>query len=102
MRWVIDHPETQSYDWILNHHLGDRDADHWLRACRHSPSFIDVSAAIAIPWSWDHLANQGERGNYAKSLDAWYAPNGWTRSAPTAPLEDGRRSTACRPAEGLR
>ena len=29
--WVLGHPETQTYDWILNHHLGDREPDHCLR-----------------------------------------------------------------------
>ena len=80
IRWVIDHPETQSYDWILNHHLGDRDADHWLRASSSlAESFIDVIGRyIAIPAETRDRIRlvKANVGNYAKkSLDAWYAPH---------------------------
>lgn len=79
IRWVIDHPETQSYDWILDHHLGDRDADQWLRVSSLAESFIDVVGRhLAVPAdACDRIrtvsANVGPYAN--KSLDAWYAPH---------------------------
>jgi len=79
IRWVIDHPETQSYDWILDHHLGDRDADHWLRASSSlAESFIEVIGRdIAIPAEAQHRIRliSANVGTYPKKrLDAWYAP----------------------------
>ena len=79
IRWVIDHPKTQSYDWILNHHLGDRDADHWLRASSAlAESFIDiVGRHVEIPGAARERIHtlSANVGPYAKkSLDAWYSP----------------------------
>jgi hypothetical protein len=78
IRWVIDHPKTQSYDWILDNHLGDRDADHWLRASSSlASSFIDVIGRhVEIPETTRERIHtlSANVGPYAKkSLDAWYA-----------------------------
>lgn len=40
--WVLGHPDTQTYDWILNHHLGDREPDHCLRVSDLGASFVSV------------------------------------------------------------
>jgi hypothetical protein len=42
LHWVLSHPETQTYDWILDHHLGDREPDHFLRVSDLAASFLDV------------------------------------------------------------
>ena len=78
IEWVIEHPESQSYDWILDNHLPDRDADHWLRVSSLADSFVEVVGRyVEIP------ADALERirtisanvGSYAKKgLEAWYAP----------------------------
>jgi hypothetical protein len=40
--WVLAHPENQTYDWILDHHLGDREPDHFLRVSDLAESFLSV------------------------------------------------------------
>ena len=42
LHWVLEHPETQTYDWILNRHLGDREPDHFLRVSDLGASFLEV------------------------------------------------------------
>jgi hypothetical protein len=39
---VLEHPENQSYDWILDHHLGAREPDHFLRVSDLAASFLAV------------------------------------------------------------
>jgi hypothetical protein len=78
IRWVIEHPESQSYDWLLDHHLGDRDADHWLRVSSLAESFLEVVGRyVEIPPDARERIRSisANVGPYAKkSLDAWYAP----------------------------
>lgn len=40
--YVLSHPEQQSHDWLLDHQLGDREADHWLRVSELAESFLEV------------------------------------------------------------
>ena len=76
-RWVIEHPDTQTYDWILNHMLGDRDADQWLQVSRLPESFVEVIGRH-VPISDEARARIGtlaaNRGTYEKGLARWYEP----------------------------
>jgi hypothetical protein len=50
LHFVLEHPEQQSYDWILDNHLGDREPDHFLRVSDLGASFLDVVGRYhAIP-----------------------------------------------------
>lgn len=42
LHYVLEHPETQTYDWILDQHLGDREADHYLRVSDLAESFLET------------------------------------------------------------
>jgi hypothetical protein len=42
LHWVLEHPQNQSYDWILDHHLGEREPDHYLRVDDLGRSFLEV------------------------------------------------------------
>jgi hypothetical protein len=50
LHFVIEHPQTQSYDWHLDHFFGAREADHWLRVSDLADSFVRVIGRyVAIP-----------------------------------------------------
>jgi hypothetical protein len=50
LHYVIEHPQTQSYDWHLDHFLGARDADHWLRVSDLAESFlVEIGRYLPIP-----------------------------------------------------
>jgi hypothetical protein len=76
-RYVIEHPDTQSYDWILDNHLGDRDADQWLQVSRLAASFVE-GIGRHLPISDEARARIGtvtaNRGTYEKGLARWYEP----------------------------
>jgi hypothetical protein len=42
LHYVLEHPETQTYDWILDQHLGKREADHYLRVSDLAASFLET------------------------------------------------------------
>lgn len=42
LHYVLAHPETQTYDWILDQHLGSREADHYLRVSDLAESFLEA------------------------------------------------------------
>lgn len=77
VEYVIGHPESQSYDWILDNHLGDRDADHWLRVSDLAGSFADVIGRY-VEISDEARARIGtvtaNLGTYEKGLARWYEP----------------------------
>jgi len=87
IRGVVERPDTQSYDWILNHYLGDRDADHWLRVSSLAQSFIEVIGAY-VPISDAALGRIGaisaNVGTYAKE-DQWYEPGVLTQLYANCP-----------------
>ncbi len=77
LRYVLEHPETQTYDWIINHYLGDREADHWLNVTSLAPSFIEVIGSYhpVPPRAHEAIrAIQANVGRYEKDPTAWFTP----------------------------
>lgn len=77
LHYVIEHPQTQSYDWHLDHFFGAREADHWLLVSDLADSFVRVIGRfVAIP---DGVAEtirdvRANVGGYdrAQDLSRWY------------------------------
>lgn len=75
VQYVVEHPDTQSYDWILNRHLGDRDADDWLRVSCLAESFVDVigrHVAISEEARARVATISANVGAYEKGVARWY------------------------------
>jgi hypothetical protein len=74
--YVLSHPGSQSHDWLLDHYLGDREADHWLRVSDLAESFLDV-IGLYLPIPPEARARiraaRANVGAYAKGdLGAWF------------------------------
>lgn len=84
LHYVLEHPETQTYDWILAQHLGDREADHYLRVSDLAESFLEaVGRYHAIdPEVRDRIRTiRANVGSYERR-----APNAWFRRDEMAQL----------------
>ena len=77
LRYLLDHPDTQSHDWLLDHYLGDREVDHWLRVADLAESFIGVIGAYhpISPRATQEIRSLRENvGAYEKDLTRWFSP----------------------------
>jgi len=77
LHYVIEHPQTQSYDWHLDHFLGARDADHWLLVSDLAESFVRVIGRyVPIPERTAERIREvrANVGGYerADDLSRWY------------------------------
>jgi len=75
--YVLEHPDTHSYDWHFDHFLGDRDPDHWLRVDRLASSFIEVVGAYheVAPGGLGEIRETHENvASYNRDLSRWFAP----------------------------
>ncbi|MCL4683350.1 hypothetical protein KJ059_01210 [Myxococcota bacterium] len=77
LHFVIEHPQTQSYDWHLDHFLGAREADHWLLVSDLAESFVRVIGRyVAIPPDTAEAIREvrANVGGYARADDPsrWY------------------------------
>jgi len=83
LHWVLEHPENQTYDWILNHHLGERDPDHCLRVDDLAASFLDVVGLYhEIPDALraDASAIRANVGGYDRGdLTSWFTRDEMTQ-----------------------
>jgi len=79
LRFVIAHPEDQTFDWILNHYLSGEEPDRWLRVSSLAASFIEVIGGyLPIPEAVrgrirSISANVGTYGDKTE-LRSWYHP----------------------------
>jgi hypothetical protein len=74
-RWLLDNPDTQSYDWHLDHFLGEREPDAWLRVDRLARSFVEVVGAyhpISPEEAEAFTAIRRNEGPYRRRLGDWF------------------------------
>lgn len=74
---VIEHPQTQTYDWHLDHFLGAREADHWLLVSNLAESFVRIIGRyVPIPEEAAERIRsvRANEGGYDRSRDLsrWY------------------------------
>lgn len=77
LRWMLDNPDTQTYDWHLDHFLGEREPDAWIRTDRLAESFVTVVGGLhpISPEEQATLAGiRRNEGGYLQRLSEWYAP----------------------------
>ncbi len=76
-RYLVEHPETHSYDNVIEGFVGDRAVDHWIRVSDLSASFVEIIGSII---SLDEtvceqlLSVRANVGTYDKrSITDWYS-----------------------------
>lgn len=77
LAFVLENPDTQTYDWILDHYLGPEDPDHWLDVSRLAESFVKVISPLHPIPEPTRLALREIRenaGDYERAWERWFRP----------------------------